>query len=94
MRIETYNQVAQLYGKNGKTARTQSVDNTSVSRDELTISQAGYDYQIAKQAVAEASDIREDKVAQLKARVESGKYKVDTSDFASKLLEKYNALQK
>ena len=94
MRIETYNQVAQLYGKNGKTARTQSVDNTSVSRDELTISQAGYDYQIAKQAVAEASDIREDKVAQLKARVESGKYKVDASDFASKLLEKYNALQK
>ncbi len=94
MRIETYNQVAQLYGKNGKTARTQSVGNTSASRDELTISQAGYDYQIAKQAVAEASDIREDKVAQLKARVDSGKYKVDAGDFASKLLEKYNALQK
>ena len=94
MRIEAYNQVAQLYGKNGKTARTQSTNGTSASRDELTISQAGYDYQIAKQAVAEASDIREDKVALLKAKIDSGKYKVDAGDFAGKLLEKYKALQK
>jgi len=94
MRIEAYNQVAQLYSKSSKTSKTQSMYGVPAGRDEVTISQAGYDYQIAKQAVAEASDIREDKVADLKAKVESGQYKVDAGDFASKLLEKYNALQK
>lgn len=92
MRIEAYNQVAQIY-KNSKTTKTQSSRGITANRDEVTISQSGYDYQIAKQAVAEASDIREDKVTRLKARIESGKYKVDSGDFASKLLEKYNALQ-
>ena len=93
MRIEAYNQVAQVYqgSKSGKTTKSYGA---SVGRDDVTISRAGHDYQFAKQAVAEASDIREDKVAQLKTRVESGSYKADPGDFASKLLEKYNALQK
>ena len=93
MRIETYNQVAQIY-QGSKSGKAQKVYGASAGRDEVTISRAGYDYQIAKQAVAEASDIREDKVAQLKARVESGSYKVDSGDFAGKLLEKYYAMQK
>ena len=93
MRIETYNQVAQLY-KGSKSGKAQQSYGVAIGRDKVTISQTGYDYQIAKQAVAEASDIREDKVAQLKTRVESGSYKVDSGDFASKLLEKYNSLQK
>lgn len=93
MRIEAYNQVAQIY-KNSKTTKAQSSRGTAAGRDEVTISRTGYDYQIAKQAVAEASDIREDKVAGLKARIESGNYKIDSGDFASKLLERYNSLQK
>lgn len=92
MRIEAYNQVAQMY-KSGKPAKAQKSYGVAAGRDEVTISQTGYDYQIAKQAVAEASDIREDKVAGLKTKVESGNYKVDSGDFASKLLEKYKALQ-
>ena len=91
MRIETYNQVAQIY-KTSQTAVAKNTSSISKGRDEVQISQTGRDYQIAKQAVAEASDIREDKVAQLKARIESGQYKVDSGDFASKLLEKYNSL--
>lgn len=92
MRIEAYNQVAQLY-KSSKATKTQSSRGVTAGRDEVMISRSGHDYQIAKQAVAEASDIREDKVAGLKASVESGNYKVDSGDFASKLLERYNALQ-
>ncbi|MCI8327156.1 MAG: flagellar biosynthesis anti-sigma factor FlgM [Lachnospiraceae bacterium] len=91
MRIETYNQVAQLY-KTGKNTKTGSVGNITAVRDEVQISQAARDYQIAKQAVAGASDVREDKVAQLKASIDSGNYNVDTNRFASKLLEKYNAV--
>lgn len=93
MRVEAYNQVAKLY-KSSKTTKAEKSYGVAAGRDEVTISQTGHDYQIAKHAVAEASDIREDKVAQLKARVESGNYQVDSGDFAAKLLEKYNALQK
>ena len=43
---------------------------------------------------ADASDSQEDRVAQLKERLDSGNYNVDMNDFANKLLEKYNALVK
>lgn len=88
MRIEAYNQVAGLYKA---TKSTKAHGSYSVgSRDEVQISQAGRDFQIAKQAVAQSPDVREDKVAQLKARVDAGEYQVSADDFASKLLEKYN----
>ncbi len=91
MRIESFNQVAQIYNKN-KAVRAQRTSAANVARDEVQISSFGRDYQIAKQAVAEASDIREDRVAQLKEVVNSGNYNVDMDDFADKLLQKYNAL--
>ena len=89
MRIDVYNQVAQLYGvqSNYKTQKTSSV---SAPKDQVSISQAGCDYQVAKSVVSQASDIREDKVAQLKSMIDSGNYSVEPGDFASKLLEKYN----
>ena len=82
MRIDAYNQIAQLYGvsRTTKTAKTQSASRMS---DQVSISQAGRDYQIAKKAVSEASDIREDKVALLKNMVDSGQYEVSGDDFAS-----------
>lgn len=91
MRIESFNQVAQIYNKN-KAVRAQRTSAANVARDEVQISSFGRDYQIAKQAVAEASDIREDRVAQLKEVVNSGNYNVDMDEFADKLLQKYNAL--
>ncbi len=91
MRIDAYNQVAAIYKSSRPTRTTQTRKVTSFA-DQLQISQAGRDYQIAKQAVANTSDIREDKVADVKARVDSGNYQVDVGDFADKLLEKYNAL--
>ena len=90
MRIEAYNQVAQLY-KTNKTSSTRPASASAMGRDEVQISSFGRDYQIAKKAVAEASDIREDKVSQLKSMIDAGTYSVEPGDFASKLLEKYNA---
>lgn len=90
MRIEAYNQVAQLYSANKATGMT-GVKKASMGRDEVQISSVGRDYQVAKKAVAEASDIREDKVAEMKSKIASGSYRVDTGDFASKLLSKYYA---
>ena len=44
--------------------------------------------------VSTGRDIREDKVAELKTSVQSGKYDVDSGDFASMLLAKYNEMKK
>ena len=92
MRIDAYNQIAQVYGvqKNYNTQKSSSV--ASMGSDQLSISQAGYSHQVAKAAVSEASDVREDKVAKLKAQIQAGTYSVNPDDFATKLLEKYNAV--
>lgn len=90
MRIEAYNQIASVYKTSGA-VKTQKTGGAAGKKDQVQISQFGRDFQIAKQAVAEASDIREDKVAELRSKVQSGNYNVDTEDFASVLLAKYNA---
>ena len=91
MRIDAYNQVAQIYGTK-RTAKVSTTRQVSMGRDQVQISSnLGRDLRVAKQAVSDASDIREDKVAELKARYASDNYQVDTGDFASKLLEKFNA---
>lgn len=94
MRIDSYNQVSQIMkaGKVSKAKKAYESNVASSSSDQLSISQLGKDYQIAKQAVAGASDIREDRVAQLKEKIANGSYNVDTEDFANKLLAKYNAI--
>ena len=92
MRIDAYNQIAQLYGAQTSYNNSQKRGNApSMGSDQLSISQAGYNHQVAKTAVSEASDVREDKVAKLKAQIQAGTYSVNPDDFASKLLEKYNA---
>ena len=91
MRIDAYNQVAQIYGTK-RTAKVNTTQQVSMGREQVQISSnLGRDLKVAKQAVSDASDIREDKVAELKARYASDNYQVDTGDFASKLLEKFNA---
>ena len=89
MRIEAYNAVSQVYSSKKPT----SVNKTSktMGRDQVQISSFGKDIQVAKQAVANASDIREDKTAPVKAALINGSYQVSDSDFASKLMEKYEA---
>lgn len=91
MRIEAYNQVQQIYQsqKIGKTQKTSSVSRT----DNLSISSIGKDMQIAKAAVAQSSDIREELTAPIKAQVQNGTYEVSNSSFAEKLLQKYSEMR-
>lgn len=90
MRIESYNQINQIYNSE----KTKSINQTAkVSKnDQLVISQSGLDYQIAKKAVAESADVREDLVNKLKTKIQSGDYQVSADDFANKVIESYNKL--
>ena len=87
MRIDAYNQISQIY----QTGNKSRVGNTNrvYGSDKVEISQFGKDYQIAKQAVAAAPDVRHDKVADIKAKIEAGTYEVSNNDLAAKLAEKY-----
>ena len=86
MRIQSYIQVQQMYNTQ-KTTRTQKSAQTSFS-DKLQISTMGKDIQTAKAALANTSDIREDKIADIKAAIQDGTYEVSGESFADKLLEK------
>lgn len=90
MRIDAYNQVSQIY----QTQKKQPVAKSSKagSLDKIEISQTGRDYQIAKQSVSAASDVREDKVSELKSRIESGSYNVSADELTSRLIERYKTL--
>ncbi len=89
MRIEAYNQVNQIY-KSQKVQKPSKTGKTS-RMDQVVISSFGKDIQTLKQAVASAPDVREELTAPLKSKIDAGTYNVDAGDFASKLLEKYEA---
>lgn len=90
MRIDAYNQINQLYGvgktsKSGKTGSAGSVLDT----DQVSFSSIGKDMQIAKTALANVPDVREDRVNELKAQIQNGTYNVSNESFADKLLAAY-----
>ncbi|MBP5305500.1 MAG: flagellar biosynthesis anti-sigma factor FlgM [Lachnospiraceae bacterium] len=87
MRIDPFNKVTQLY-QASKPKKANATEKASFS-DKLELSRAGKDLQVAKSAVASASDVREDKVAQIKAQMEAGTYSVSARDIAEKLVNRF-----
>ena len=92
MRIGTYSMINQIYGSN-KAKKSNTVNSTGFAsfKDEVSFSSAGKDMQIAKNALASTSDVRESKVRDVKSRIANGTYEVSNVDFAAKLLENYAA---
>lgn len=84
MRIEAYTQVQQLY-KTKKTTHTEKSSKTG-HLDAVEISSIGKDIQVAKQAVANSADIREDVVRPLKESIQAGTYHVTGEQLAMKLI--------
>lgn len=87
MRVDAINHVSQLY----KPASAKKVNRTDElqNKDAYEISQSAKDYQVAKNAVAQAADIREDKVAQMKEALALGTYNVSSQEIAEKILSNY-----
>jgi len=88
MRIEAYNQVQSVY-QTQKARQTQKTNAVSRPSDQISISSFGKDLQVAKAALANTPDIREDLTASVKEQVKNGTYNVSTESFADKLLAKY-----
>ena len=92
MRIDAYNQIQQIYGSKSIKKTEEKRVTSSSFKDQLLLSAAGKDAQIAKQAVANTPDVREDVIESLKEQIDNGTYEVSVDDLAVKLFEKYNGL--
>ena len=68
--------------KKEEQAKSAKVDNNLFS-----VSPEGKEYNAIRKAVANVPDIREAKVADIKARMENGTYNVSSADVARKILE-------
>lgn len=87
MRINSISQISQIY--QSSMIKKTSTTKKSETKDEFQISAMGIDYNIAKKAVSNASDIRQEKVDELKSKINSGQYEVSAENFAEKLLSAY-----
>ena len=87
MRIDPLSAIQNVYGTQPK-RKTASVSKTGYGRDAVEISSIGRSFNIAKQAVKNADDIRQEKTAPLKEQIKAGTYDVSGESFADKLMEK------
>lgn len=91
MRIDAYNAISRTYGVKEK-YKTKAAAKTN-GADKVEISDFGRELHVAKQAVAAAPDVRADRVAELKSRIEDGTYSVSGESFADKLISKYEEMR-
>ena len=91
MRIDAYNQVMAAYKPQGVKTPQKTASAVPMGRDEVQISSKGKDLGIAKNAVKDAPDVREDLVSEMKAKygTDGQMPDIDMDDFASVLLDKY-----
>ena len=89
MRIDAYAQITSMYNLGTQNTKVKTETSKSFS-DQLQISSLGKDIQTAKSAVANAPDVREDMVSDIKSQIDAGTYSVDSDSFAEKLFAKYN----
>ena len=85
MRIEAYNQVHQLY--QAKKVNQMREKSSAAQTDQLQFSDFGKEIR-----AAQAPDVREDRTAPVKAKIQNGTYHVDAASFAQKLMQKASEL--
>ena len=86
MRIDAYSTINQVY-QNKSDYKGKAANAYAKRDDKFEISDTAKSYSTAKAAVAKASDVRMDKVADIKARMAMGTYNVSPEAIADKILE-------
>ena len=83
------NKAGKVYGveqvKSGKGVRASETSSSGQS-DEVVLSSEAQELQQAVSSIKAMSGVREDKVAELSALVDSGQYKVDAAKIADQML--------
>ena len=78
--------VSRVKGKN-KTSPTRLPSNIGIYRDRVELSPAAKEIRQAKMDMDSIPDVREEKVAEIKARIDNGTYTLDEEKIASKIIK-------
>ena len=78
---------SQIQDKNKVGASNATIEKSSIKSDIVEISDTAKQIQEAKKQLDNISDVREDKVAQLKSEIENGTYEIDAEKIADKMIK-------
>lgn len=59
-------------------------------KDEFEISNEGKEFQAIMKNLKNTPDVRQQKIDELKAKINSGSYKIDSDEIAKKMLSRYD----
>ncbi|ABP67252.1 anti-sigma-28 factor, FlgM [Caldicellulosiruptor saccharolyticus DSM 8903] len=88
MRIEDRIRIFQIYSSSTKVNRVEKKKDVE-STDKLEISCEARDFHAVLNAIKSTPDIREEKVNEIKSKIESGTYNVSAKDVVEKLIREY-----
>ena len=87
MRIDGLPQVTGIYTNDKKVSRVENLNNVEGIKDNVKISEVGKDYAIAQKALKDIPDVRQDRIEEVKAKMEKGEMEnVKGEDIATKIL--------
>ena len=96
MRIET-DKLSRIAGKAVRPAETSPIEPAEVGgisgtsapaqADQVVLSQRAAEIQMAKEALARIPEVRAEKVAALKRRIQEGTYEIDPDAIANKIID-------
>ncbi len=89
MRIDAYNQINTYYSATTKKPQVKAKAAYGTTTDQVSFSTVAKDIQTAKAAAASTPDVRADKVADVKSRMQAGTYNVTGDEFADKVISAY-----
>jgi len=80
-------QVTGIYTNDKRVSRVENLNNVESVKDNVKISEVGKDYAIAQKALKDIPDVRQDRVEEVKAKMEKGEMEnVKGEDIATKIL--------
>ena len=83
--IDAY--VNQVQDKNKVETPDKKPENTAVKADTVVISDAAKRVQEARKQLDDISDVREDKVSELRSQIQNGTYEINADKIAGKMIK-------
>lgn len=87
MQIHKIHKASEIYGSS-TVKKVPSKEIKSMGKDEISISDTAKYFQLAFKAAKASSDIRVEKVENLKRQIESGNYNVSAQEVADKIISR------
>lgn len=92
MRIDAYHAITQVYQAN-QVNRKAAEKMDKAGNDRFEMSDFGKTLQVAKKAVTDVPEVREERIAEMKEQLEDGTYEVSNEELAKRITDKiFNGL--